>query len=181
MGSTGAAGPTGSAGATGATGSTGATGPAGLGVVPYALISDVSTQTPGTINPTIVTLSTNEVLNGITHAPNTSAIIFPTAGVYLITISAQVGETVAGSTNIDFWIRLTGADVPRTNSRTNVALATDVRISTISILIRLSAGDQIDLFQSVSAVARGAGLLTIAPAGEPVAPSVVLAINLISQ
>ncbi|MFA6916489.1 MAG: hypothetical protein WC222_08840 [Parachlamydiales bacterium] len=180
-GPTGATGPAGPAGPTGATGATGAPGPAGLGVVPYASITDVTTQTPGTTNPTIVTLSTNEVLNGITHAPNTSAIIFPTAGVYVITISSQVGETIAGSTNIDFWIRLNGADVPRTNSRTNVTLATDVRISTISILIPLNAGDQIDLFQSVSAVGRGAGLLTIAPVGEPVSPSVALSISLVSQ
>ena len=180
-GTTGATGTMGATGPTGATGATGTTGPTGLGVVPYAFITDVTTQTPGTTNPTIVTLSTNEVLNGIIHAPNTSAIIFPTTGVYVITISSQVGETIAGSTNIDFWIRLNGADVPRTNSRTNVTLATDVRISTISILIPLNAGDQIDLFQSVSAIGRGAGLLTIAPLGEPVAPSVKLAISLISQ
>lgn len=190
--SVGLTGATGATGVTGATGDTGPTGPAGPGLTgptgppppfvagPYASISDLTSQIPGTTAPTIVTFSRNNLLNLIVHIPGSSAIIFPVPGIYIFGITAEIGQTGSAQTNVDIWLRLNGVDVPISTERVALDAANEFRTSTSLTTLRLNAGDQLDVFQSVSTLGQGAGLLTLNPPNEPFVPSIDITIAFVS-
>lgn len=186
-------GPTGAIGATGSTGPTGPTGPAGPGVTgptgdpppsvisPYASIADLTSQMPGTTAPTIVTFTTNNFLNLINHIGGGSAITFLVPGVYVITVSAQIGQSAVGLTNIDIWFRVNGADLPLSNNRITLDSPGESGNTTIISFQRFNAGDQLDVFQSVSVTGNGAGLVTLNPPNEPIVTSINVNIAFISS
>ena len=183
---TGATGTTGAAGVTGATGVTGPTGAVGvtgsLALAPYALLSDNTTQTPTTANTTTpITLSTNKLLNGITHTASSSTITFQTAGTYLVNISVQVSQTAPQATSIRIWLKQNTTDIPDSARTRTLTSATDVGSMVLAYEISAAASDTLVINQSVSSTTSSAGIYRLTPTGTPAAPSIIIAISYISS
>ena len=183
---TGATGTTGAAGVTGATGVTGPTGAVGvtgsLALAPYALLSDNTTQTPTTANTTTpITLSTNKLLNGITHTASSSTITFQTAGTYLVNISVQVSQTAPQATSIRIWLEQNTTDIPDSARTRTLTSATDVGSMVLAYEISAAASDTLVINQSVSSTTSSAGIYRLTPTGTPAAPSIIIAISYISS
>lgn len=155
--------------------------PIGISNEPYALIIDDTTQTPGAADtPTLVTLSTNEVLNDIAHTATSGIITFQTDGLYLITVSAQVSQTVAQSTFINLWLRKNGGDLPDSNRSRTLTSSTDFGSLALQYIVSMADTDTLELYQAVSNTGRNTGVYVRTPGAGPVSPSIILAINYIS-
>jgi hypothetical protein len=94
----------------------------------------------------------------------------------LVSFSAQVNQTGSGTTSVDIWLRQNGVDVPNSNVRGEVLFAGDAELVSETVVLSFSAGDTLQFVQTVSTAGRGAGIYTIAPVGEPVIPSITVAI-----
>jgi hypothetical protein len=154
--------------------------------VPYALITDSTTQTLSTLTPTVITLDTNNLLNGITHSivTNTSRIGFPTAGIYLITISSSVSHTTGATVDIDIFLRKNGTipGIANSSRRTSASTSNEITILAQSFLLSIAATDYIEIYQVASADDRAAGIYAIAAtATEPAIPSITITIDYVSS
>ena len=149
--------------------------------MPHATITDTTTQTPDTADtPTLITLDTNNVLVGISHTAGSGTITFPSAGVYLIIVTSEISQTTGSSKNVDIWLRLNGADIANSNRRNTVETSDSVQIIAQSYIIPISAGQHIEIFQSVDSTVGSPGIYSFAPTGEPVIPSITVTVNYIS-
>jgi hypothetical protein len=153
-----------------------------LALAPYALLSDNTTQTPTTANTTTpITLSTNKLLNGITHTASSSTITFQTAGTYLVNISVQVSQTAPQATSIRIWLEQNTTDIPDSARTRTLTSATDVGSMVLAYEISAAASDTLVINQSVSSTTSSAGIYRLTPTGTPVAPSIIVAISYISS
>ena len=123
---------------------------------------------------TLVTLSTNEVLNSITHTASSGLIVFQTAGTYLISISAQVSQTAAQTTSLRLWLRKNGADLPDSTRTRTLTQATDVGSMSLVYMVSMVATDTLEVYQSVDNMGRNTGLYALTPTGAPAAPSIIV-------
>lgn len=155
--------------------------PIGISNEPYALIIDDTTQTPDTADtPTIITLSINQSLNSIAHTATSGIITFQTDGIYLITVTTQVSQTVAQSTFINLWLRKNGDDLADSNRSRTLTSSTDFGSLALQYIISMAATDTLEIYQAVSVAGRNTGIYVRTPGAGPVSPSIIVAINYIS-
>ena len=155
--------------------------------MPYALITDSTTQTPATTDPTVVTLDTNNLLNGITHSTvtDTSRIVFPTAGIYLITISSVVTQSTGATISLDIFLRRNGtALIANSNRRLTVDTSGSIKVLSQSFLLSITATDYIEILQAVSNAGAPANVgiyAFAATATEPAIPSITVTVDYMSS
>ena len=99
----------------------------------------------------------------------------------MITVTTQVSQTVAQSTFVDLWLRKNGVDLPSSNRRRSLNSATDIGSVALTYEVEMVDTDYLEVYQSVSATGRDAGLYATAPAGQPASPSIIVTIAYISQ
>jgi hypothetical protein len=146
---------------------------------PYAEITSTVNQTPVVTTPVQVTFSAAGVLNKFNFGSNSLTVT--ENGVYRVIFTGQIGETNNGQVNIDVWFRKNGIDIPFSNNRHFVALNSDAKVLMVDSNVILSIGDILTVFMSVDNATRVAGLISIAPAGEPIIPSAMLSVDKISD
>ena len=175
-------GPPGATGYTGATGDIGPTGPAASGSNVYGAFSSSITQlvnpTPNT--ETIITYNTEEGSQGITHdiSANWSQIIVPKAGVYEVTMSAEINLSSGSNENVSFWLKLNGNNVDRTSSKIKIGSTGDISFPFVPFILSLNANDYLQFaFSSDGSPTAKAELFAIAANAIPATPSVIVSIK----
>jgi hypothetical protein len=148
-GPTGVKGATGTRGPTGATGSTGPTGPVGSG--PYVDAYETTIQQLAVANSfQKVTWDTVRVANGVALVSPGTDLVVSESGVYALTVTMRMLNTntsIAAGTVVD--VHVNGALVEA--QKLNVG-AIDDGVLTISALLPLNAGDDIDVSWSASLI-----------------------------
>lgn len=145
----------------------------------FAQMSDKNNQNPGVTTPVVITLDTNDAIQGISHSEtvNPEEITVNKDGTYIIAVQPQVGKTSGGAANIfdTFLQKDTGggfADVANTNIKLIIKDQdlTDVIIRVC--VIDFNSGDKLRLMQRVSSSSVGLGLkATAAEVGPPTVPA----------
>lgn len=151
---------------------------------PYAQLSDSTNQIPLNTSGVQVTMNTNDGINGLTHSisSNTGNVTIIESGVYFIMVVGQGGRTgVNGRLNHHIWLRKNTTDIPNTNASAVTNNTIDTTRITSNCSIRLISGDIIKVYQSVDDSTKSAGLIKIAPAGEPIIPSIIFTMYKISD
>lgn len=154
-------------------------GTAGISL-PYLMQSDSTTQSIANIaNAQVVTFDTNVYASGITRT-SSSRFTVPTAGTYLITVSAIADTTTAGS-HIELWLRVNGNDVDGSNTRVQLAANTEMTLA-VSFIQQFTANQYFELWtwgDSTNAkwLATAAGTSPTRPA----VPSIIMTCNMISK
>lgn len=147
--------------------------------IPALMAQSIVSQPVAIINtPTRAAFEVNDLVQGIAHdLVNPWTFVVTTPGVYLITVSAQVG-TVLGSV-LWLWARRNGADV--TTSASNISVpAAGAAMLEMQWLIRLGVGDAWEFWFASNNL--GTGLVaTPAPAWAPGIPSITCTFNWISS
>jgi len=146
---------------------------------PYLEIASDANQQPVVTTPVQVTFNHLIISNKCNFASN--SVTITEAGVYTITGYFQTGETNPGHVNIDVWVRLNGVDVPFSNCRDFVSGTTDTTVIVTNVLLNLKATDVITIFMSVDDATKNAGLIHLAPGGEPVIPSASITLVKVSS
>ena len=170
-------------GQTGVAGPTGPTG--GGGNMPNGMVSDSTTQViASTTVAQAITFNTNEILDAITHSTsvNPSRVYIDTAGTYLVTFSMVVNLTGGGAATLDFWIRQNGADIPRSNSKSQITSADDRRMVTMTALVIAAANDYIEVFMSGDSTSLEIEALVAGSSPtRPAVPSIILTVNRVDE
>ena len=146
----------------------------------FAQLHSIIDQIPTDVNPTVITYTNHDAINGIGHSTtiNTGELeILPGFdGTYFIMAQPQVGKD-SGGTKVDFEMFLqvdrNGGFVDEPNSNIKLTIKdvdiTDVIVSAITI--QLQVGDKIRMMQKVSNAGVGMGLKNTDPVvGPPTAP-----------
>jgi hypothetical protein len=133
-------GPTGPAGPTGAGGALGY----------YGVFSSDQLQTLAADTATAVLFNTTEDNNGITIGTPASRIYVTDTGVYNFQFSMQLRHTQGGEEDIDIWFRINGTDVPRSNTRVQLAGNGGEVVAAWNYVSSLNAGQYFELMVSAT-------------------------------
>lgn len=156
--------------------------PANSTVMPYTMQSDSTTQSIANIaNVQVITFNTTEVLSGITKT-STSRFTIITPGTYLITFSGVKNlAATPGGKYICIWLRVDGADVPRSNTRTQLPNVNSEETVVVPFEYTFTAGQYFELWTWGNSTSCQ-WLATAAAVGpvRPAVPSVIMTVNMVS-
>jgi hypothetical protein len=129
--------------------------PTSLGAI-YAQLSDNTIQTPSAINTaTEISFSTNDEINGVTHALGNSEIEIATAGVYDMVAQPQVNRNApSGTSEFYCWFQVnTGSgfvDIPDSNILLKMSDTDSDDVIVVSLTTFLDVGHKIRVMMSTS-------------------------------
>jgi len=166
----------------------GPAGPQGLGgtSASFGVFSDSTTQTnPVSLAPNAMKFNTIEELDAVSSVTRViygggsdyNGIQFAIAGTYNIQFSAQLRHSGGGAAITNIWLRKNGVDVPRTDTKVDIASSAQYVVAAWNFVLSVAATDTIQLMwaSSDTDVTLVAGAATLPPAPvRPAIPSVIL-------
>lgn len=153
--------------------------------VPHGTFYSLATQAiANTANVQAVALEKDADVHGLTHdkVTNNDRIYVPYSGSYLVTFSGISDISAApGNKHICIWPTINGTAVTDSNTRVEIANATQEMTVAVSFILDLTAGQYIS-FQTWGDATTVEWLATAAAAGptRPAVPSVIITVNLIN-
>ena len=152
---------------------------------PHAMFSDdTATQTvANTSVGQVITFNRTEDSSGVTLA-NSSQIVCPSHGDYLVSYSAVCTKTGGGTGTLDIWVRKNGTtNITRSNTRTTVNSGTDVISSAAFIFDTTTPADYFELMMCGSATTVGIVSVaeSVANPVRPGCPSIIVSIVKVSR
>jgi hypothetical protein len=144
---------------------------------------DTTSQTvTGANTPTVLTINTNPVGNGVSL--NAGAIRVAYQGAYEFTVSVQLDKSGGGVNIADFWFAVNGNDVADSASQVTVQGTNGETLATISIVLVLNALDDVNIvFASDDATMTATYFpATVAPPDpftRPAIPSIIATVKLL--
>lgn len=149
----------------------------------YVLSTDLGENTfKISATPQGAAIETTGTQSGTHTGTNTSIINIATEGTYGFIFSTICDCTSGNGTTVDIWFRKNGLDVDRSNTRVQIATATNIIISIADMVIDCEANDEIEMFWVGSST--NDRLLAIAAQASPTrpaTPSTILTIKKISS
>jgi len=127
-------------------------------------------------------INTSDTQSGTHTATNISIFTIGTAGTYGFIFSTLCDCTSGNGTTVDIWFRKNGVDVDRSNTRVQIATASNVVISIADIILDLIVGDEIEMFWVGSST--NDRILAVAAQvspTRPATPSTILTIKKVSK
>ncbi|RPI88705.1 MAG: hypothetical protein EHM41_00080 [Chloroflexi bacterium] len=127
-------------------------------------------------------VNTSGSQSGTHTGTNSSIITLSAVGCYGFIFSTLCDCTSGNGTTIDIWFRKNGVNVDRSNTRVQIATASNVVVSVADIALDLAAGDKIEMFWVGSST--NDQLLAIAAQASPTrpaTPSTILTVKKISK
>ncbi|CAF1382994.1 unnamed protein product [Adineta steineri] len=137
--------------------------------VPYAQLSSSNSQW-GCITPKKVDLSNNDGLYRIKN--NDGVIEFEEPGTYFVMAAGQVGSSDGkGNGDMHLWLRLNGKDMA--DSNTVQTVDGDTTVLVCQAVIKMEAGDKLELMYSADVAKGKLGFVTSQPESKEKVPSMV--------
>jgi hypothetical protein len=175
-------------GAQGLPGDTGPTGPQGLGgtSASFGVFSHPSTQlNPVANTPNAMKFNTVEELDAVSSVTQTivgggtdsNALLFGIAGTYNVQFSAQLRYNGGGAAVVNIWFRKNGVDVPRSDTKVDIASSAEYVVAAWNLVLTVAATDTVQIMWAsadtdVTLVANAA--TTTPDPIRPAIPSVIL-------
>lgn len=153
--------------------------------VPHGTFYSLATQAIANVaNVQNIALEKNSDVHGLTHdtATNNERIYVPYTGSYLVTFSGISDITGApGNKHVCIWPAIDGTAVTDSNTRVEIANATQEMTVAVSFILDITAGHYIS-FQTWGDATTVEWLATAAAAGptRPAVPSVIITVNMIN-
>ena len=151
--------------------------------IEYAQIISTLDQRPNTIEPIAVTMDQNDEISGINHtSDHPSDIQITESGVYVLIAAPQVGRTTGnGPSNVDFWLRKNGVDIPNSNVRCSVTNDGHKDVIVNQTMSAFKKGDVINVMMAVGKTGEGLGIEAIASSNRPLIPSIIFSMHKIKD
>jgi hypothetical protein len=163
-------------------------GPQGLGgtSASFGVFSHPSTQlNPVALAPNAMKFNTVEELDAVSSVTQTivgggtdsNALLFGIAGTYNIQFSAQLRHSGGGAAVVNIWFRKNGVDVPRSDTKVDIASSAQYVVAAWNLVLTVAATDTVQLMWAsadtdVTLVASAA--TTTPDPIRPAIPSVIL-------
>ncbi len=149
----------------------------------YAHLSDSLEQQPTTTDPTAVSFTTNDEINGISHTAGGSTITILTAGVYNLMVQPLVTRTGSSGTAVfHCWLQVdTGSgwtNLPNSNRKLDIPNLNQDDVIVLSLIHYFNSNDTVRVMISTSDVSKEVRLhphLNIT--NEPNIPSIIFTMN----
>jgi hypothetical protein len=152
-------------------------------LTPHASVLNTATINIATANTAqLVTFDTNIIVKKTAHSTSTnpSRITVNEAGDYIVFASLQVTSSSAGKT-LDVWYRVNGTDVPNSNVIVGIVNANDHKLSTVTMVLTLTAGQYIELVMSGDSTNLSLSATTTGSSPtRPASPSIILTLDKLS-
>ena len=154
-----------------------------LSPIPHATISHSGSL--GVVSTTAeyaVIFSTNDDIQGITHAIGDSKIYVSETGDYLVIVSAICDTTNNTAALLDLWIKINGTNLVRSNTQIGINNSNLQQTLAVSFILDLTANSYFEFFYRGSDT--NVRLLAIAAATNPTrpaCPSIIVTINKIGN
>lgn len=113
--------------------------------------SDQTQANPVINTANLLTLNQNRGNDGINLISN-SRVLFPHAGVYNLTVNAQVNITQGGPGNINMWLVQNGFQVPASNGIVTIEGGGRSNVISRRFCPRVQSGDYIEVYWSSDSV-----------------------------
>jgi hypothetical protein len=114
-------------------------------------------------------INTSDAGSGTHTATNTSVMTVAAAGNYGFIFSSLCDCTSGNGTTMDIWFRKNGTNVDRSNTRVQIATATNVVTSVADVVVNCDAGDKVEMFWVGSST--NDQLLAVAAQASPTRPA----------
>lgn len=149
---------------------------------PYATFLSTLDQTVTAANTaTVVTLNTTEDDNGGIYLSN-NRIYVSEQGDYFLNFSAIFSKANASSSAADIWLRKNGTDIPRSNTRVEVAGNPGEKVVTVGYILDLDPGDYIQfVFSSPDHDMTLTAHTGLTNPTRPDIPSIIATLNLVGK
>ena len=145
----------------------------------FGAFSDSTTQTIAANTATPMTFNTTEESFGVSIGSPSSRIVIANPGTYNIQFSAQLDKTDAGADDVTIWLRIDGADVPRSATDLTLRGNNERVVAAWNWVYSFSAGQYFQLvWSSPDASMR---LLSEGTSSSPTRPAVPSAILTVTQ
>ena len=147
-------------------------------LLPYAQLSDSTTQVCPTITPANVTINTNDSIYKLSHTSSSHLVTIDESGAYQIIAVPQVGEyTPQANGEWNFWLLINGTKVANTNIKEHIepqVLTGATFTSTLNWMGYLNENATISFQQLCTST--NIGLLATAEGTPPATPSIIISI-----
>lgn len=149
---------------------------------PYGIFMSTSDQTVTAANTaTLVTLNTTEDDNGGIYLSN-NRIYVSEQGDYFLNFSAVFSKANASSSEVDIWLRKNGIDIPRSNTRVEVAGNPGEKVITVGFILDLDPGNYIQFaFSSPDEDMTLTAHTGLTNPTRPDIPSIIATLNLVGK
>jgi hypothetical protein len=143
-----------------------------LGLLNYGFFTDGTQTNPVANTVNIVTLNTTGPNNGISVVGNT-AVTVVNAGTYTKMFTVTVSKTSGGTSDVSFWLRYNGTDVPLSRQDLELTNTLSLIFASGNFTLNMAAGSNIQLCWSsadttVSLIALPAAVTPTRPTGASV-------------
>ncbi len=151
--------------------------------IEYAQINSTLELRADTTNPIPISMDQNDEISGIQHSSEHPADIRVTeSGVYVLIAAPQVGRTTGnGPSNVDFWLRKNGIDIPNSNVRCSVTSDGHKDVIVNQTMSAFKAGDVINVMMAVNKAGEGLGIEAIKSENRPLIPSIIFSMHKIKD
>lgn len=145
--------------------------------VPYGQFSSNTTQTIAAVDTAYaVTYTQSDFVDGVTLSSG-SRLTVPHEGVYLVTFSLQLKNTINDVHDVDVWLRKNGTDIADTNSQFSIparkSTGSDSHlIATTPIMVQLVANDYIEVMWHATSTGVSMPALAAVTASPGVTPAI---------
>lgn len=149
---------------------------------PYATFLSTLDQTVTAANTaTVVTLNTTEDNNGGIYLSN-NRVYVSEQGDYFLNFSVIFSKANASSSAADIWLRKNGTDIPRSNTRVEVAGNPGEKVVTVGYILDLDPGDYIQfVFSSPDHDMTLTAHTGLTNPTRPDIPSIIATLNLVGK
>ena len=147
----------------------------------YASYADFTTQTAAVNTPQVITLNTTDFQSGVTLV-SSSQIKVTSAGKYNFQFSAQLENTDAAVSEVNFWIRKNGTNIAGSNGKSAVhgkhSGTNGKAILSWNYILDLVANDYIEYFWNTDAVTTYLQTYVLSASPSiPSTPSMIVTVN----
>jgi hypothetical protein len=151
--------------------------------VEFAQIISTIDQRPETTDPVPVFMDQNDAISGIEHSNTHPADIrIVESGTYVVIAAPQVGRTSEGEpSNVDFWLRRNGTDIPNSNVRCTIKNKNDKDVIVNQTMMPFNAGDILNVMMAVEKTGEGLGIEAITTPDRPLIPSIIFSMHKIKD
>ena len=151
--------------------------------IEFAQIISTIDQRPDTTEPVPIFMDQNDAISGIEHSSEHPADIrIVESGTYVVIAAPQVGRTSGdGPSDVDFWLRKNGNDMPNSNVRCTITDDNDKDVIVNQTMSPFKAGDVLNVMMAVGKTGEGLGIEAIRTEGRPLIPSIIFSMHKIKD
>ena len=152
-------------------------------IAEYVQMMSMLDQRPNTTEPVPILMDQNDAASKIWHSSKRHGDVrISESSTYVVIAVSQVGRLLGnGASNVDFWLRKNGKDIPNTNVRCTLQTDQNKDVIVNQVMMPFQADDVINVMMAIEKTGEGLGIEIIKTEGKPTIPSMIFSMHKINE